>query len=396
EAAHGPLAEATEIARRTGDASLLTRAALLRCGIGVEIVEVDPERVALLEEAREALGEDGADAAISAVEARLAVELYYARPRERSERLSLAAVERARAAGDPRAPAVALNARHVALWRPDRLRERLAVAEEMIAAARAARDPALHLQGRNWRVADLFEAGEVDRWREEVARYGELARSLRMPVFGWYSTVWAAVDALYMGDLDAGRALRDRAVAEGRAAGDRNARVFEQMLVFAECEVLDDFSPMAPETIDYAMQRLASDAVSLAYVSGFAWYLAWAGEPRAAREQLARLGPRFERLPFDANWMTGVGESMEAARLIGDGDVAAAVLDVLAPYAGRPLTAGRACNTMGAVDRQLGNAAAVLGRWDEAAAHYEAAVRIDSAAGWVPFADRARAALAAL
>jgi hypothetical protein len=48
------------------------------------------------------------------------------------------------------------------------------------------------------------------------------------------------------------------------------------------------------------------------------------------------------------------------------------------------------------VDRQLGHAAAVLGRRDEAIAHYEAAIRIDGAAGFTPWVDRARDALEAV
>ena len=52
--------------------------------------------------------------------------------------------------------------------------------------------------------------------------------------------------------------------------------------------------------------------------------------------------------------------------------------------------------THGCVDRQLGHAAAVLGRRDDAIAHYEAAIRIDSAAGFTPWADRARDALDAV
>ena len=52
--------------------------------------------------------------------------------------------------------------------------------------------------------------------------------------------------------------------------------------------------------------------------------------------------------------------------------------------------------THGSVDRQLGHAAAVLGRHGEAVAHYEAAIRIDDAAGFAPWADRARRALSAI
>ena len=82
--------------------------------------------------------------------------------------------------------------------------------------------------------------------------------------------------------------------------------------------------------------------------------------------------------------------------LLADRAAAAHVLTALKPYAGRQTAAGRAVVTHGCVDRQLGHAAAVLGRRDEAIAHYEAAIRIDAAAGFTPWADRARHALKAV
>jgi len=58
------------------------------------------------------------------------------------------------------------------------------------------------------------------------------------------------------------------------------------------------------------------------------------------------------------------------------------------------LTAGRAVLTYGAADRQLAGLAALLGRPDEAIARYEAAARLDSAAGNRAWAVRARLGLA--
>jgi hypothetical protein len=74
----------------------------------------------------------------SRVQVRLAVELYYATDRKRSEALSAEAVATADAIHDASALASALGARHVALWRPDRVEERLA--------------------------ADVFELGDRSRW----------------------------------------------------------------------------------------------------------------------------------------------------------------------------------------------------------------------------------------
>src|SRR5205823_405029 len=122
---------AAALARERDDARGLAQAALGFAGLGVTIVRVDQPTVALLDEALSMLGE--ADQALRArLLARLAVELYYAPARDRSDALSRDAVATARAAGDPGSLGFALNARHVALWKPDRLKERLRIADEMI------------------------------------------------------------------------------------------------------------------------------------------------------------------------------------------------------------------------------------------------------------------------
>ena len=172
--------QARAIARRTRDAPLLARAALGHGGLGVEIMDVDSETVGLLEEALNAIGTSD-PGLTSALLARLAVELYYSPSRDRTDPLSAEAVTAARRTGDPRTMAVALNARHVGLWRPDRLADRRVVADDMIAAAQAASDPMLQLQARNWRVVDLFESGDMDEWRAEVARHGALAARAARP-----------------------------------------------------------------------------------------------------------------------------------------------------------------------------------------------------------------------
>jgi tetratricopeptide (TPR) repeat protein len=359
----------------------------------VEIMDVDGETVGLLEEALNAIG-TGDPGMTSALLARLAVELYYSPSRDRTDPLSAEAVTAARRTADPRAIAVALNARHVALWRPDRLAERGAAADEMIAAAQAASDPMLQLQARNWRAVDLFEAGDMDEWRAEVARHAALAGELRVPAYTWYSTLWAAVDALHAGRLDEAAELRERARSEGTGAGDRNAELFAEMLRFEELVIRDDFTDM---DLTWLEHRIATSATGVSYQPSYAWILATLGREDEARGHLrASSAGGFAVLPFDANWPSALAEAGEAALLLRDGATAGHVLTLLTPYAGRQTAAGRAVVTHGCVDRQLGNAAAVLGRREEAIAHYETAIRIDGAAGFTPWADRARRALDAV
>src|SRR5690606_12271962 len=100
-AARACFRDAAALARTAGDAVLLARAALGHAGLGIAIIDVDDAAVALLEEALAALGGDEPELR-SELLARLAVELYYAPSRDRSEALSAEAVAVARAGAGPR------------------------------------------------------------------------------------------------------------------------------------------------------------------------------------------------------------------------------------------------------------------------------------------------------
>jgi tetratricopeptide (TPR) repeat protein len=186
-AARAAFSTARALAQRRGDAALLRDAALGVAGLGVAIVDLDREAVARLDEALAAASDQSSR---SRLQARLAVELYYAPDRSRSERLSAEAVTAARAAGDASVLAASLNARHVALWRPDRLTERLETADAMIVAARASGERHAELQARNWRVTDLFELGDMAACRAEMDAHARLADELRLPIYQWYAPLW--------------------------------------------------------------------------------------------------------------------------------------------------------------------------------------------------------------
>jgi hypothetical protein len=328
---------------------------------------------ALLEEALEAAPDQ---LLRSRLMARLAVELYYAEDRGRSERLSEQAVAVARAARDPTTLAAALNARHVALWRPDRLDERLAVAGEMIEVARDC-DPVTELQGRNWRVVDLFELGDMDEWRAEAARHGRLARDLRLPSFEWYTPLWQSVDAQLAGRFDEAERLRLEAAELGGRAGDDNAELFSLMVRFTGRLMKREF---VAEDLDFALDKVANSPAGPAYRSSVSWLLAELGRHEEARGHLAALlAPGG--LPFDANWVSALREAATAAVLLADREAAAVLYDALLPYAGRPLTAGRAVTSYGVADRPLGELAALLGREADAERHLREAIALDTAMG---------------
>jgi tetratricopeptide (TPR) repeat protein len=386
DAARAAFTAARTVALRRDDDALLAEAALGFAGLGIAIVDLDVDAIARLEEARERAGDP---VLRSRVQARLAVELYYATDRTRSEALSAEAVATARVANDASASASALGARHVALWRPDRVEERLDVAGEMIVAARDAGDRHAELQGHNWRVADLFELGDMPAWEEESARHARLAEELRLPVFQWYTPLWAAVRAMLAGDYDDLERLSADAEQAGRRAGDRNAMLFAGMTRF--CAQLQRG---AFEEIDVAFveDKIANSAAGVAYRSAYAWILAGRGETERAREELHAT----MALPhaFDANWLSLQAECAEASILIEDASYAGALYERLEPYAGRPATAGRGVSSYGAVDRLLGGLAELLGRREDAVRHLEDAIRLNASLGCTVWRQHAETDLA--
>ena len=294
--------QAAGAARERGDAGALARAALGRSGLTSTVLGHDPETVALLEEALAALGERG-PALRARLLGRLAIELYHSPPVARREELSAQAVALAREAGAPGALADALSARHVALWSAPHLDERLALADEMIAVAGAAGDRERALQGRNWRVLDLLERGDVDAARRELAEHERLADELHLPGYQWWAPMWRAMLAFLAGDLAEAQRLRAAAVAIGRRAGDRVAELFDWIqAVFLDIER----EPLSPDTNTDVPDRLAVAAVQSAFRSDLPVLYAEMGRTDEARRELDALA---------AERLRGRGERHELARL---------------------------------------------------------------------------------
>jgi DNA-binding SARP family transcriptional activator len=375
-----------------GDPAAFARAVLTSCGLGVSIVGLDRRRVALLEEALAGLEEPGLRARLLA---RLAIALYYAPDRDRSGPLSAEAVAVARTAGDPDALLAALNARHVALWHPSGLEERFGVAGETIALALQAGRPEAELQGRNWRCVDLWESGDLDGFLAEVAEHERLADALRLPAFQWYAPMWRAAVAALQGRRADAETLRLEAAAIADRAGDPNGTLFAHMIRLSLVLQARDFHDA--EMIEFTEHAVEHYAAGMAYAAGIAWLYAAQGREADARAMLDRIAADdYAALAWDANWLSALGELAEATALLGDRERAAVLYERLLPYADRRLVAGRAVYDQCSAQFALGLYATTLGRSEDAAAHFEAAMASDLALGARPALIQTRARYAEL
>ena len=377
-------------ARELGDGERLARAALVACGLGVTIIGLDHERIALLEEALR-----GAAGALRArVLSRLAIALYYAPGGGRADELSAEAVAVARAAGDPDALLAALNSRHVGLWHPAGLEERFRVADEMISLAREHDRREAELQGRNWRCVDLWEAGDQAGFDRERAEHERLAESLRLPAFRWYGDMWRAAMAARAGRGEEATELAEAAAREATRAGDPNGEWFREML---RIEMEIQAGVFSDAFIAAAEDRLRDYAAGIAWAPGLCWAYLARGRTEDGRRLYRRLAADdFAALEQNANWYIAVYDLAEIMPLLGEADAAALLYERLLPYQRRRVVGGRAIYDNGSVEYPLARFAALAGRPEVAARHYEAALAAEEAVGAVPNLIRARANYARL
>ena len=178
----------------------------------------------------------------------------------------------------------------------------------------------------------------------------------------------------------------------GMRAGDRNAGVFAGIVRFCSAArargVRAKWTSRSSRTRSQTRQPASPTAADTPGCSP------GVGETERAREQLHATMKLTHA--FDANWLSLQAELAEASVLLGDATFAATLYERLAPYAGRPVTAGRAACSYGAVDRTLGGLAGLLGRESDAVRHLEDAIRLNDAFGCVVWRTRAERDLSQL
>jgi hypothetical protein len=130
--------------------------------------------------------------------------------------MSRAAVALARDTDDSAALAHALLALRASQTAADDLPDRLAAGAEIIDAARRSGDEETLFEGLRLRVIDLLEAGDVDGAEAAGRRASDVSFAPRQPQYMWYPAMWAAMRALFLGELDEAAELIERFRRHGR------------------------------------------------------------------------------------------------------------------------------------------------------------------------------------
>src|SRR5690242_9132662 len=370
--------EAVRLARDADEPRLLAAAALLNAQ-HLDCNAPADTATALLREAAAAL--DPADHALRArVLARLAITLAAApaEARDWAERAVLDA--RAAASRDPdqdaaaAALAAALTARHYVLWGTQDPADALAAADEIVAAARRARDPETELDGRVLRLTHLLELGDGPAAQRVLPELGRMADTLRQPSARLADLSRRSTLAALAGDFAPAAEFARQAFQTGQAAGlpDAGAVYWGQLFaIWLHADLPgDDEQWMERELRDLVARSHMSVAHAAALVQIEAAHGA-AEQARGRLDELVEAG--LDRLRPDMLFVWALTLLARGCVVLRAAQHAPRIYQALAPYAGRVAVAAGAVMCSGSTDFYLAGLAALSDNVTVAEQHYRAA-----------------------
>ncbi|HET9213894.1 MAG TPA: AAA family ATPase [Gaiellaceae bacterium] len=363
-----------ELARQLGDDELLARAA-----IGFEEACWRPaihdgRAVELLEEAAAAVG--STDSGLRArVLGGLARALELRGESLRAARARDESVAMSRRLGDRPSLGTTLAA---AYWSRgtstnEEVKEMLLEAREL---GRELGDVELEAEAASWLVPTHVvlcdHASARETLRELLALAKRTGEPFRLHVVEHYVSALALCD----GDLSLADAAAGRSHEWGRLLTGRDASGTYGIQMFGVRRAQGRLAELAP-----AVRLLDGDVRDVAWRPGLVSLLAELGMVDEATRELHRILGDGLGVLRQSLWLASLVYLAEAAAMLEHVETAEAVYPELVGYAGGNVMVGHLVACYGAADRYLGEAAAVLGEWELAEAHFESALALDMRLG---------------
>lgn len=305
----------------------------------------------------------------------------------------LKTMDEIRLLNDDRALAEALSLCHHALLTPEYVRERLAIAQELISVAAAAGMDILALQGLLWQTVDLFHLGDPRAARS----LAELRVRADMMESHSVRFIVAEIDVMLLiraGRLAEAEEQAARCLALGDEVGDADATPYYGGHLIA----IRWLQGRGGDLLDLVLEITNSPLLAqgeFAFRATVAHLAAEAGRPDLARSTLAQFtAAGLDALPQSSTWLSGMVAIVESAASLGDARLAREAYDLLLPFAELPTMPSLAVVCFGSTERGLGLAAATFGDLDRAAAHLRRAVTANVRLGHRPMTACSKADLA--
>jgi DNA-binding SARP family transcriptional activator/tetratricopeptide (TPR) repeat protein len=363
--------QAADVADRLGDNTALAHAALGFCG--PHRIELDAAVVRaiadVLQRSLTALGDDD-----SALRAQLMGRLAYAYFDQHKPLLAIHALEMARRVGDKGALADVLASSHWALHSPDMVHESLARAAELRCVAGEVGNLRLIALAHRRLRSLLLELGDIQDADRELQALQRLAATRGQRHLARVVTALVASQALLHGRLEECEALAHEALALRFEGHDDQALHTFGVQLFFVCKEQGRFDEIVKTVEGYVARypKIASWRCALASA-----YAQLARKREARHEFELYASANFSALPRDGLWLSSMSALSEVAAFLDDAPRALTLYEQLLPYADRcAVSFALVCH--GSVSRQLGLLATTLSRYEDAARHFEHALKMNA------------------
>lgn len=283
----------------------------------------------------------------------------------------------ARASGDPIELTWALLSRLMGHWvHGEHTTARLALAEEMLARSEKHGERDIAAWAHAFRVIHLLELGRRDDAEHVVEELAVLGRQLHYGYARWGAAVLRPVFAHLDGRFAESRQLAETAFHERRTALNSVLYLYIQnMLALREEGQLAQVERQLSLLSGRMQETVFEGAPAVVVRTAWALLRCELGDAAGARRELDRLIDAGAPGPLDdPAWTTGLALLAETCAYVQDTRVVPTLYEVLKVREGECVIVALAVACLGAVDRYLGILSGVLGQWDVATGHFEAAI----------------------
>jgi hypothetical protein len=279
---------------------------------------------------------------------------------------------------DDQVAAFALWAAAAALQGGPAADERRRLGERLLAVATRTGDDRARANADRVLVLSALEQGDVEQFEASFADMVAVAERSRSWIYRADLARWGSMRAMFRGEWDVARIEADRQRDIGGAVSIYPASWAAQraFLHRATGELAD-----ARRLLDRAVAALADAPALAAFRAVLALVAAEQGDDAVRDNHFwALVDDGLAGVEPGRTYPTTLVSLAETCALMGQGDVAPALLDALDPFAGQLVVVswGEAC--LGAADRYRGMLLGVLGRVDEAVTALEAACTLERGA----------------
>jgi class 3 adenylate cyclase/tetratricopeptide (TPR) repeat protein len=365
------LIDAANAAHRLGATDLLVRSALANNrGVHSATGSVDDQRVAVLELALDAVGDD-ANADRARLLCLLALELTWTGDLDRRLALVDEAIDVARQVGDRHTLAWVLTMQFYATSSAHTLSRRRVFLAEALELAESTDDLFLQFWTCAYGGVSAFEAADRDEFERLNARSVALATRMSQPVLRWIST-WADFVRTWMaGSLDEAEQVSNESYELGVEAGEPDA-----LTIFGTQLILLRWAQGRMTEVEELVAGLLRDNPGLPGIRPALAHLYVEIDEHDKARALLRdaVASRFRDHPIDALWRGAIGDWAEVAVEVEDPEAAVLLYDLLEPWGDQ--FAFNGASTRGPVAHELGGLARVLGRLDDADRHLATALEL--------------------